>query len=75
MKYIKRYYGLKVQIFYGDSETTVQYFDEFKVEHGLIMENSPPHTQAQNGDAKRSGGMIMDRGRNMRTLANLPEVL
>jgi hypothetical protein len=46
LKYVKRRYGLKVQIFYKDSETTIQYFDEFKVEHGLIMENSPPHTQA-----------------------------
>jgi hypothetical protein len=75
LKYVKRRYGLKVQIFHGDGEPTVQYFDEFKIEHGLIMENSPPHTQAQNGDAERSGGVIMGRGRNMRTSANLPEVL
>jgi hypothetical protein len=75
LKYVERRYGLKVQIFHGDGEITVQYFDEFKVEYGLIMENSPPHTQAQNGDAERSGGVIMGRGRNMRTSANLPEVL
>jgi hypothetical protein len=39
------------------------------------MENSSPHMQAQNGDVKRSGGAIMGRGRNMRTLANLFKVL
>jgi hypothetical protein len=75
INYVERRYGLKVRIFHGDGEPTVQYFDEFKVEKGLIFKNSPPHTQAQNGDAERSGGVIMGRGRNMQTTANLPEVL
>jgi hypothetical protein len=75
INYVERRYGLKVRIFHGDGELTVQYFDEFKVEKGLIFKNSPPHTQAQNGDVKRFGEVIIGRGRNMRTTANLPEVL
>ena len=76
--YVERRYGLKVRIFHGDGETAVNEgggFAAFIVEKGLIMEYSPPHTQAQNGDAERSGGVIMGRGRNMRTSANLPEIL
>jgi hypothetical protein len=75
INYVERRYGLKVRIFHGDGELTVQYFDKFKVEKGLIFENLPPHTQAQNGDAKRFEGVIISRGRNMRTIANLLEVL
>jgi hypothetical protein len=62
LKYVKRRYGLKVWIFYKDSKLTVQYFDDFKDEYGLIMENSPLYTQAQNGDVERSGGVIISRG-------------
>jgi hypothetical protein len=73
--YVERRYGLKVKIFYGDGELTIQYFDKFKVEKGLIFENSPLYTQAQNGDVKRSGGVIIGRGRNIRITANLFEIL
>ena len=59
MNYVERRYYLKMCIFHGDGEPTVQYFDEFKVEKGLIFENSPPHIQAQNGDAERSWGVSL----------------
>jgi hypothetical protein len=34
MNYVERRYYLKMCIFHGDGEPTVQYFDEFKVEKG-----------------------------------------
>jgi hypothetical protein len=38
--YVKRHYSLKVRIFHGDGELTIQYFDNFKAEKGLIFKNS-----------------------------------
>jgi hypothetical protein len=78
VNYIERRYGLKVRILHGDGETAVQFgkqFDAWVVQMGFLIESSPPYTQAQNGMAERSGGVIIARGRNMRNTANLPALL
>jgi len=65
-------------IFYGDGEIVVSFgsgFDNWVVQCGFIMEKSPPHTQDQNGLAKRSGGVIIGRAKAMKNTANLPEIL
>jgi hypothetical protein len=46
LKYIERCYRLKVWIFYKDGELIVQYFNDFKDEYGLIIENLPLYIQA-----------------------------
>jgi hypothetical protein len=38
----------------------------------IRLEPSAPDTQAQNGGAERSGGVIKDKARTMRLDANLP---
>src|SRR5262245_61413693 len=42
---------------------------------GITFEPSAPRTQAQNGAAERSGGVIMEKARVMRISANLPHNL
>ncbi|RMZ92256.1 hypothetical protein DV736_g455, partial [Chaetothyriales sp. CBS 134916] len=42
---------------------------------GIEFEPSAPHTQAQNGRAERSGGVVMEKARAMRIQANLPHDL
>ena len=39
---------------------------------GIILETSAPYTPAQNGTAERSGGVIINRAREMRLQSNLP---
>jgi hypothetical protein len=76
--YAERRWGYKVKIFHRDGETAVSFgtrFDKWVVECGFIIEKSPPHTQDQNGPAKRSRGVIIRRGRAMKNTANLPEIL
>ena len=78
LNYIERRYGLKVRIFYRDGETVIRLgndFTAFIIKKGLYIESSPPYTQAQNSDAERSRGVIIGRGRNIRTSANLPKKL
>ncbi len=41
----------------------------------MKLEPSAPYTQAQNGGAERSGGVIKDKARSMRTGAKLPSFL
>ncbi|KAF7565076.1 hypothetical protein PtrM4_045100 [Pyrenophora tritici-repentis] len=39
---------------------------------GIVLESSAPDTQAQNGGAERSGGVVKEKGRAMRLDAHLP---
>ncbi|KAF7568798.1 TT-ORF1 domain containing protein [Pyrenophora tritici-repentis] len=39
---------------------------------GIVLEPSAPDTQAQNGGAERSGGVVKEKGRAMRLDAHLP---
>ena len=48
---------------------------DFLRDRAIILEPSAPHTQAQNGGAERSGGVIKDKERAMRTGAKLPHQL
>ena len=39
---------------------------------GIILETSAPYTPAQNGSAERSGGVIINRARELRRQGQLP---
>ena len=65
-------------IFYKDGEIAISFgsrFDNWVIQCGFIIEKSPPHTQDQNGPAKRSRGVIIRRAKAMKNTANFPEIL
>jgi len=74
---VQRQFKCEVQILHLDGETTLKAIDfvNFTMENGLLLEISAPHTQAQNGDAERAGGVLTLRARAARIGANLPEYL
>lgn len=45
------------------------------VDKGIRIEPSAPQTQAQNGSAERSGGVIKEKSRAMRASAKIPQFL
>jgi len=50
-------------------------FDKWVIKCGFIIEKSLPHTQDQNGLAKRFRGVIIKRGRAIKNTTNLLEIL
>jgi hypothetical protein len=65
-------------IFYRDGEIAISFgleFDNWVVQYRFIIKKSPPHTQDQNGPAKRSRGVIIRRAKAMKNTANLPKIL
>lgn len=70
-----RYNG-KIVFFRTDGETSLgKAFDTFVSSKGITTERSAPATQAQNGAAERSGGVILMKARTMRITARLPSTL
>ena len=47
-------------------------FTALLTEHGIHSERTAPYTPEQNGQAERSGGVIITKARCMRISANLP---
>jgi hypothetical protein len=70
-------YQIVPEVFECDNEITkaekvVRFLQE---ERHIRLEPSAPHTQAQNGGAERSGGVIKEKARTMRAAAKFPSFL
>ena len=69
-----RRYDEKVQVFECDNEIPrSELLSEWLESRGYAIEPCAPYTQAQNGGAERSGGMVKDKARAM--VGRLPKVL
>jgi transposase InsO family protein len=68
----KKRYGLEVKIIRSDNELGTKKIRQWLRDRGIDFEPSAARTQAQNGLAERSGGVIMQRARAMRLAASLP---
>lgn len=77
MTTLERQYDIRPRVFESDNEITriKRAVGEMLEARGIKVEPSAPETQAQNGGAERSGGMIETKARAMRQGANLPEDL
>jgi hypothetical protein len=74
LTFLKIHYGIKVQVIECDNEITITKpkVAQWCASQGITLEPSAPDTQAQNGGAERSGGVIKDKARAMRLDAHLP---
>jgi len=68
-------YKLEVSVIRSDNELNRKKTREWLRSQGISLELSAPRTQAQNGVAERSGGVIIEKARAMRISANLPHDL
>jgi hypothetical protein len=68
-------YNLKVNTIRSDNELGRRRTLNWLRTQGITFEPLAPYTQAQNGTAERSGGVIIERARAMRIAANLPHDL
>jgi hypothetical protein len=74
---LKNQYDLKPQVIECDNELTTQkpavkrYVESLHIR----IEPSPPYTQALNGAAERSGGVVKQKIRSMRASSKLPAAL
>ena len=73
--WIRRKYKLDVSVIRADNELGRKKTLNWLRSQGISFEPSAPHTQAQNGTAERSGGVIIEKSRAMRIAANLPHDL
>jgi hypothetical protein len=67
-------FGTTVKVIESDNEifTVKADVERWCTSKGIKIEPSAPDTQAQNGGAERSGGVIKEKARAMRLDANLP---
>lgn len=74
VRFLRKQYNITVKIIECDGEITATKPEvaRWAVAQSIILEPSSPDTQAQNGGAERSGGVIKDKARTMRLDANLP---
>ncbi|KID94461.1 polyprotein, partial [Metarhizium majus ARSEF 297] len=73
--WIEVQYSFKPKAIRSDSELfSKEVRKELKL-RSIESKRSAPNTQAQNGGAERSGGVIMEKARTMRIAANLPHNL
>lgn len=77
LTYLERQYQVKPRTFECDNEIKLikRAVALMLEEQGISIEASAPDTQAQNGGAERSGGIIESKSRAMRQGAHLPEDL
>ncbi|KAH7465077.1 hypothetical protein FOMA001_g13637 [Fusarium oxysporum f. sp. matthiolae] len=77
LSHLEVQHGLKVKVIECDNEITETKpkIGDFLRNRAIIIEPSAPYTQAQNGGAERSGGVVKDKERAMRTGAKLPHQL
>lgn len=73
--FIQAKYNLKVNTIRSDNEMKRKKTVQWLRTQGITLEPSAPNTQAQNGAAERSGGVIIEKARAMRIGANLPHDL
>jgi hypothetical protein len=73
-RFLKTQFNITVKVIETDNEiTTVKAeVSRWCASLGIKIEPSAPDTQAQNGGAERSGGVIKEKARAMRLDANLP---
>jgi hypothetical protein len=74
---MKTQYNTKVKVIECDGElfSRRRAVREFLESKYIKIEPSAPNTQAQNGGAERSGGVVKEKMRVMRTSAKLPQSL
>ena len=66
-------FNCKIKYIRLDGETSLgSRFNSLIQEHGISAERTAPYTPAQNGQAERSGGVIMTTARTMRIACSLP---
>ena len=72
--FLKTQYNITIKVMEMDNEMYSVKADvkRWCIARGIKMEPSAPDTQAQNGGAERSGGVIKEKARAMRLDANLP---
>jgi hypothetical protein len=70
-------YGFQIKVIECDNEIAEvkSSVKHFVGQHGIRMEPSAPYTQAQNGGAERSGGVVKEKARAMAQGAHLPSGL
>jgi hypothetical protein len=71
---LKTQFGITVKAVECDNETTIvkNAVKKWLTARGIKIEPSAPDTQAQNGGAERSGGVIKAKARAIRIGAHLP---
>lgn len=75
LNWIKVQYSAKPKVIRSDGELfSKEVRKELKL-RSIEPKKSAPNTQAQNGGAERSGGVILEKARTMRIAANLPHNL
>ena len=74
VRFLKVQYNITVKVIECDGEiaTTKPEVARLCTRMSIRLECSAPDTQAQNGGAERSGGVIKDKSRTIRLDANLP---
>jgi transposase InsO family protein len=75
VNWMEKHYHLEVKFIRADNEMKRKRTLSWMRSKGITFEPSAPRTQAQNGAAERSGGIIMEKARAMRISANLPHDL
>ncbi|KAL5371948.1 hypothetical protein DPSP01_013875, partial [Paraphaeosphaeria sporulosa] len=67
-------FGVTIKVIKSDNEifTVKADVERWYMSKGIKIEPSAPNTQAQNGGAERSGGVIKEKAHTMRLNANLP---
>jgi hypothetical protein len=73
VRFLKKQYNITVEIIKCDREITMMKPEVARwcTTKSIRLEPSAPDTQAQNGGAERSRGVIKDKARTMRLDANL----
>jgi hypothetical protein len=74
VRFLEQQYNIGVKVIECDGEiaTTKPEVSRWCTARSIQLEPSAPDTQAQNGGAERSGGVIKDKARTIRLDANLP---
>ena len=68
--------GKDIAMLHSDNDTSLgKAFEKWAKDEGIVVEMSAPATQAQNGRAERSGGVVIAKARKMRIGARLPKDL
>lgn len=76
-RFMERQFGIAIKVLECDNElfSVKAEVNRWLEAQGIRVEPSAPDTQAQNGGAERSGGVVKEKGRAMRLDANLPRNL
>jgi hypothetical protein len=74
VQFMKKQFNITVKVIETDNEivTVKQEVERWCTSLSIRIEPSAPDTQAQNGGAERSGGVIKEKARAIRLDANLP---